>query len=274
MSERASSPIPDRPLRLGVLISGGGTSLVNLQAAIARGEVPAEVVLVISSRGDVRGVERAREAGLTCLVLPPREQASPEAFSQVVFGHLREAGVELVVLAGFLSLLPIPPDFHNRVMNIHPSLIPAFCGPGFYGQRVHEAVVQRGCKLSGCTVHFADNVYDHGPIIAQQAVPVLPDDTAATLAARVFTAECELYPRVIRWFAEGRLKVTGRVVEVLDSGATESSATTRPGGNSHSESGTTPRALAAGATTGRATTGRAGVGGGAAGGEPERPRRG
>lgn len=203
------------PLRLGVLISGGGTSLLNLVEVIGRGELPAEIALVIASRADCRGVERARGAGLPCRVISPRDHHDSAAFATAVFGPLREAGVELVILAGFLSLLPIPPDFSNRVLNIHPSLIPAFSGPGFYGQRVHEAVLKRGCKLSGCTVHFADNAYDHGPIIAQQAVEVLPDDTPLTLAARVFEAECQLYPRVIRWYAEGRLQVVGPTVRVL-----------------------------------------------------------
>ena len=211
-------PSPGTPLRLGVLISGGGTSLLNLVEVIGRGELPVQIVQVISSRADCRGVERAHAAGLPCQAISPRDYPDSEAFSTAVFAPLREAGVELVVLAGFLSLLPIPPDFANRVMNIHPSLIPAFCGPGFYGQRVHEAVLKRGCKLSGCTVHFADNAYDHGPIIAQQAVEVLPDDTAATLAARVFVAECQLYPQVIRWFAEGRLQIEGTTVRVLPHG--------------------------------------------------------
>ncbi|MFM7161774.1 MAG: phosphoribosylglycinamide formyltransferase [Planctomycetaceae bacterium] len=206
---------PGSPLKLGVLISGGGTSLLNMVEVIARGELSAQIVQVISSRADCRGVERAQAAGLPCQAISPRAYPDSEAFSQAVFATLREAGVDLVVLAGFLSLLPIPPDFANRVLNIHPSLIPAFCGPGFYGHRVHEAVLKRGCKLSGCTVHFADNAYDHGPIIAQQAVEVLPDDTAATLAARVFLAECQLYPQVIGWYGAGRLQLEGATVRIL-----------------------------------------------------------
>jgi folate-dependent phosphoribosylglycinamide formyltransferase PurN len=111
-----------------------------------------------------------------------------------------------------LQLLQVPDDFQGRVMNIHPALIPAFCGKGFYGHRVHEAVLADGAKVSGCTVHFVDNEYDHGPIILQRTVPVLDDDTPDSLAARVFVQECEAYPQAIKWFAEGRLRLEGRKV--------------------------------------------------------------
>jgi phosphoribosylglycinamide formyltransferase-1 len=117
-------------------------------------------------------------------------------------------------MAGFLQLLDIPPDFEHRVMNIHPALIPAFCGKGYHGAHVHRAVLEAGVKVSGCTVHFADNQYDHGPIILQQVVPVKDDDTPESLAARVFEAECTAYPEAIRLFAEGRLEVQGRRVRV------------------------------------------------------------
>jgi formyltetrahydrofolate-dependent phosphoribosylglycinamide formyltransferase len=139
---------------------------------------------------------------------------SREEFGRRVFDLCRQHRADLVCMAGFLQLLPIPDDFAGRVMNIHPALIPAFCGKGFYGHRVHEAALQHGVKVSGCTVHFADNVYDHGPIILQRAVPVLDDDTPDTLAARVFEQECEAYPEAIRLFAEGRLRVEGRRVRV------------------------------------------------------------
>jgi phosphoribosylglycinamide formyltransferase-1 len=117
-------------------------------------------------------------------------------------------------MGGFLKLVHIPPDFQNRVMNIHPALIPAFCGQGFYGHRVHQAVLDYGCKLTGCTVHFVDQQYDHGPIILQTPVRVRDNDTAETLAARVFEAECEAYPRAIRLFAEGKMHVEGRRVRI------------------------------------------------------------
>ncbi len=117
-------------------------------------------------------------------------------------------------MGGFLKRLTIPDDFANRVANIHPALVPAFCGDGFYGHRVHEAVLEYGAKLSGCTVHFADNQYDHGPVIVQRAVPVLDDDTPDTLAARVFEAECEAYPEALRLIAAGRVTVEGRRVRI------------------------------------------------------------
>jgi len=118
------------------------------------------------------------------------------------------------VLGGFLKRLTIPEDFTNRVVNIHPALIPAFCGEGMYGHRVHEAVLQYGVKLSGCTVHFADNQYDHGPVILQKAVPVLDDDTPDSLQKRVFQAECQAYPEAIRLIAEDRVSVDGRRVRI------------------------------------------------------------
>jgi phosphoribosylglycinamide formyltransferase 1 len=202
----------DRPIRLGVLISGGGTTLANFLRKIAAGELDAEIPLVIASRPDAGGIVRARDAGLRVEVVNRSGYADVEPFSEAVFGLLREAGVDLVTLAGFLSLLRIPEDFRHRVMNIHPALIPAFSGRGFYGRRIHEVALARGVKVSGCTVHFADNEYDHGPIIVQRCVPVLDDDTPETLAARVFEAECEAYPEAIRLYAEGRLRVVdGRV---------------------------------------------------------------
>src|SRR5207244_9125607 len=124
-------------------------------------------------------------------------QASREESSQCIFDRCREARLDLACLAGFLQLLPVPDDFAGRVMNIHPALIPAFCGKGFYGHRVHEAVLEYGVKVTGCTVHFVDNEYDHGPIILQRSVPVIDDDTHETLAARVFEQECDAYPEEI-----------------------------------------------------------------------------
>lgn len=206
----------ERPIRLGVLISGGGTTLQNFLAQIDEGRLDAEISLVLASRPDVGGIELAQRAGLTADVVPRREFPDTASFSRTVFDRLREARVDLVTLAGFLSLLEIPADFRHRVMNIHPALVPAFCGKGYYGHRVHEAAVERGVKVSGCTVHFADNEYDHGPIILQKTVPVHDDDTADTLAARVFEAECAAYPEAIRLYAQARLEIAGRRVRVLE----------------------------------------------------------
>jgi phosphoribosylglycinamide formyltransferase-1 len=207
----------DHPLRLAVLLSGGGTTLQNLLDRCADGRLPARVVLVISSRPDAFGLERARRAGVETGVVSRKEAGSREEFSRRIFDHCRQAQAELVCLAGFMQLLQIPDDFLGRVMNIHPALIPAFCGKGYFGQHVHEAVLAYGAKVSGCTVHFADNQYDHGPIILQRIVPVLDDDTAPALAARVHEQENQAYPEAIRLFAEGKLRIAGRWVQILRS---------------------------------------------------------
>ncbi|MGH7200958.1 MAG: phosphoribosylglycinamide formyltransferase, partial [Planctomycetaceae bacterium] len=203
-SFRPVSPPLDRPIGLGVLLSGGGTTLRNFQEQIAAGTLDAEIPLVIASRPDCAGVERSRSAGLNCEVIDRKSFPSVETFSEAVFERLRAARVDLVTLAGFLSLLRIPADFAFRMMNIHPALIPSFCGRGFYGERVHRAVLERGVKVSGCTVHFVDDAYDHGPIILQADVPVHDDDTPRSLAERVFAAECAAYPEAVRLYAAGR----------------------------------------------------------------------
>jgi phosphoribosylglycinamide formyltransferase-1 len=202
------------PLRLAVFLSGNGTTLQNLLDRSADGRLNVRVVAVASNHPAAFGLERARAAGIPTAVVERRSCASREEFSDRLFGFARAAGAELVCLAGFLQLVLIPDDFTLRVMNVHPALIPAFCGKGFYGHKVHEAALAVGVKVSGCTVHFADNEYDHGPIIVQRVVSVRDDDTAETLAARVFAEECEAYPEAIRLFAEGRLRVEGRRVRV------------------------------------------------------------
>lgn len=204
-----------KPIRLAVLASAGGTTLQNLLDRIADGRLPARVVLVLSNNAGVFALKRARRAGVPTAVVKRREAGSGDEFSRRVFEQCRQAEADLVCLAGFLQLLNIPDDFQGRVMNIHPALIPAFCGQGYYGHHVHEAVLAQGVKISGCTVHFADNEYDHGPIILQRTVPVLDDDTPDSLAARVFEQECAAYPEAIRLFAQGRLRLEGRRVRLL-----------------------------------------------------------
>lgn len=203
------------PLGLVVLISGGGTTLKNLLAKIRAERLDLRVQLVISSAPGARGLQYAAEAGIPGEVIQTKDFAGSEAFSAAIFARCRAVGADLVVMGGFLKRITIPDDFTNRVTNIHPGLIPAFCGAGFYGHHVHEAVLAYGAKLSGCTVHFADNQYDHGPVIMQKAVPVLDDDTPDTLAARVFQAECEIYPQALQAIAAGRVRVEGRRVRVV-----------------------------------------------------------
>lgn len=215
-AEDSAGTDPKKPFRIAVLISGTGTTLRNLIQKKAGGLLPGiEIVLVISSNPSAPGIQYAQQAGIPLRIIQRKEFASQEAFSEAIFQRCREAGADLVVLGGFLKQLTVPPDFHLRVVNIHPALIPAFCGKGFYGRHVHEAVLAYGAKITGCTVHFVDNEYDHGPVIAQRAVPVLDDDTPETLAARVFEQECELYPEVIRLIAAGRVRVEGRRVRIL-----------------------------------------------------------
>jgi len=200
--------------RIAVLISGGGTTLRNFIEKIAAGRLPVEIALVVSSSPAARGLQFAADAGIPSVVVARKSFADQNAFSRAIFDRCRLSHVDLVAMAGFLKRVTIPEDFAGRVVNIHPALVPAFCGEGFYGRRVHEAVLEYGAKLSGCTVHFADNQYDHGPVILQRAVPVLDDDTPETLAARVFEAECEAYPEALRLLAAGRVTVEGRRVRI------------------------------------------------------------
>ena len=196
------------------MISGGGTTLKNLLEKKMKGELDVNIRTVISSNQDAGGLAFAMLAGIEHSIYNHLEFSTPEALSEKIFTHCRNAGIDLVVMGGFLRKLVIPEDFTNRVVNIHPSLIPAFCGEGMYGQRVHEAVLEKGSAVTGCTVHFVDNDFDHGPIIAQQSVNVAPEDTPETLAGRVFEAECDLYPKVIGSIARGEVEVVGEEVVV------------------------------------------------------------
>ncbi|HUT11428.1 MAG TPA: phosphoribosylglycinamide formyltransferase [Thermoguttaceae bacterium] len=202
------------PFRIVVLISGSGTTLRNLIEYMDAGRLGVEIPLVVSSNPEATGKQFADNAGILYEVIERKAFSSQNAFSETVFDRCRAVNADLVVLGGFLKRLTIPEDFTNRVVNIHPALIPAFCGEGKYGHFVHEAVLEYGVKLSGCTVHFADNQYDRGPVILQKAVPVLDDDTPDSLQKRVFQAECEAYPEAIRLIAEGRVVVDGRKVRI------------------------------------------------------------
>jgi phosphoribosylglycinamide formyltransferase-1 len=201
------------PLPIAVLISGGGTTLRNLITLHDASELPVDIRLVISSNPSAKGLEIAKAAGIATLVVEKKSKSS-EVYSAEIFEPCRQAGVQLVVMGGFLKHVTIPADFENQVVNIHPALIPAFCGKGLYGHHVHEAVLEYGAKVSGCTVHFVDNHYDHGPIILQRVVPVLDDDSPDSLAARVFEAECQALPEAIRLIATGRVSVSGRRVRI------------------------------------------------------------
>ena len=206
-----------KKINLGVLISGGGNTLQNFIDQIEQGKLIATIQVAISSKPDVVGLGRARKHGIPTAVVPYSNYKNVDAFSQAITAELDKYPIDLITLAGFVHFYKIPEKYKGKVMNIHPGLIPAFCGYNYYGRKVHEAVINYGAKVSGCTVHFADNVYDNGPIIIQRTVPVLEDDTPRSLAARVFKEECEAYPEAIRLFAAGRLKIDGRKVRILNS---------------------------------------------------------
>ena len=206
---------PDvKPLRIAVLISGSGRTLKNFIALAADETLPLDIRLVISSTPQASGLQHAGEAGIATQTFERRESASDVAYGERVFSACRDAEVDYVLMAGFLKLVPVPDDFTGRVLNIHPSLIPAFCGHGMYGNRVHQAVLDYGAKVTGCTVHFVDNEYDAGPIIWQQPVPVFDDDTPDTLAVRVFEAEKEAYPHVLKLLSAGKIQLDGRRVSI------------------------------------------------------------
>jgi phosphoribosylglycinamide formyltransferase-1 len=201
-------------LRIAVLLSGSGTSLENLLERIDAGEVPAEVCVVVSSKTNAFGLERARRRGIPALAVPRREHPDVGRFNDAIHAALEPYPIDLVLLLGFLSPFETRGSFDGSTLNVHPALIPAFCGKGFYGHRVHEAVLETGVKLTGATVHFVDAEYDHGPIVLQEAVEVQDDDTPETLAARVQAAERRLVPEAVRLFAESRLSVEGRRVRI------------------------------------------------------------
>ena len=203
-----------KPVRLGVLISGGGTTLTNILEHIWQGMLNAEVAVVISSLSRAGGVAKAKNAGLDVKIVRKKDFLDIDQFSRHIEAELAAADVDLVVQGGWLCLWKIPARYEHRVMNIHPALLPSFGGQGMWGHHVHEAVLEAGCKISGCTVHFCTNEYDKGPIIVQRACEARSDDTPETLAARVFEQECIAYPQAIELFAEGRISVKNGIVKI------------------------------------------------------------
>lgn len=189
-------------LKLAVLLSGGGTTLQNFIDQIHAGKLDATIEVVVSSRPRVEGIERARRERIPTEVIERQRFDSDEAFSAAITDVISRCEVDLVLCAGFTRRYLAPESMHGRVLNIHPGLLPKFGGKGMYGHYVHEAVLAAGETESGCTVHITDDEYDHGPIVLQKRVPVLPGDTPETLAARVFEAECEAYPDAVRLMAE------------------------------------------------------------------------
>ena len=189
------------PYPVAVLISGSGTTLKNLIELRDRGTLRVDFRLVVSSKKEAGGLKFAEAVSIPTVVVPKLKTQTAEEHSENVFSPIRKAGVQLVVMGGYLQHVLIPTDFENKVINIHPSLIPSFSGQGMYGLKVHQAAIDFGVKVSGCTVHFVDNEYDHGPIILQRTCEVLTTDSAESLQRRVFELECEVLPDAIRKIA-------------------------------------------------------------------------
>ncbi|MFM8216399.1 MAG: phosphoribosylglycinamide formyltransferase [Pirellula sp.] len=189
-------------LPIAVLISGGGTTLKNLIDRKAQNTLAVDFRLVVSSNPKAKGLGYAQEASIPAKVIRKKDFVDGQSHSDAMFQAVRDSGAKLVVMGGYLEHLLIPDDFENRVINIHPSLIPAFCGKGMYGLYVHQAAIEFGVKVSGCTVHFVDNQYDHGPILLQRTCEVLDDDTPETLQKRVFELERKALPDAINKIAQ------------------------------------------------------------------------
>lgn len=201
----------NRMKRIVILISGRGSNMEALVAAQAAGSLPVTIAAVIANRPDAQGLNTARARGFETACVDHRAHASREAFDAALAAAIDAHRPDLVLLAGFMRILTpaFVQRYEGRLMNIHPSLLPAF--PGLH---THERALASGCKVHGATVHFVTSELDHGPIVIQSAVPVLPDDDAATLAARVLATEHVIYPRAVAWFAEGRLSMADGLVRV------------------------------------------------------------
>ena len=207
-------------LRIGVLVSGGGTNLQAVMDAMDEGRITgAEIAVVISNNAGAYALERAKNKGIEALLISPKDYDSREEFHEALLSALKERNLDLLVLAGYLVAIPpsIVQAFPMKIINIHPSLIPSFCGKGYYGLKVHEGVLKRGVKVTGATVHFVDEGTDTGPIILQKAGEVLPDDTPRTLQRRVMEqAEWQILPRAIDLIANDRLKIEDGLVTVKE----------------------------------------------------------
>ncbi len=201
--------MPEKPLTLGILASGCGTNVQALIDAIEIGALSARIAVIVSNKENAPVLERAKKHGIPTFFYDPKAVDSREAYDGLLCETLQKHQVELLVLAGYMRLLTkvLVAPFRERIINIHPSLLPAF--PGLHA---HKQAIDYGVKMSGCTVHFVDEKMDHGPVIAQASVPVKEDDTASSLADRILQEEHRLFPKVIQWYAEKRLSIEGRRV--------------------------------------------------------------
>ncbi|NNE69736.1 MAG: phosphoribosylglycinamide formyltransferase [Rhodothermales bacterium] len=208
-------PNPSAPsMQLAVFASGGGSNFQAMLDAIDAGRLNASVALCISNKESAGALERARDRGIATLVLDPKDFADSSEYDALLLESLEDHGVTFVALAGYLRQIPsaVVEAYRNRIVNIHPALLPSHGGPGMYGRHVHRAVLERGDRFSGATVHIVDEDYDTGPIVLQDTVPVQEDETAETLAARVLKIEHRLYPAALQLFSEDRVRLVGRRV--------------------------------------------------------------
>lgn len=198
------------------MVSGGGTNLQALIDACERGDIPAKITGVISNKNGVFALDRAKKAGIPSLVIAVNHFDSSEAHEQAVIQAIESFDGQSIILAGYMSILGSNIVNRYQIINVHPALIPSFCGKGYYGRHVHQAVIDYGAKLSGATVHFVDEGTDTGPIIMQKSVPVLSNDTAETLAARVLTLEHDILVKSVSLLCQGRLRLRGRTAIIED----------------------------------------------------------
>ena len=205
-------------VKIGVLISGGGTNLQALIDAINGGSINGNIAVVISDKDNAHGIERAKKHGIDGIVISRKDYKNKGEFFDTLINTLKEYEVDLIVLAGFLTILSknFVEVFNEKIINIHPALIPSFCGEGYYGEKVHTAALDYGIKVSGATVHFVDEKADTGPIILQEAVPVMEDDTPETLALRVLQVEHKILPEAVRLYCDGKLIIEGRKVKQIN----------------------------------------------------------
>jgi len=204
-------------IRIAVMISGGGTNLQALIDKIHNKNVGGEIVLVVSNKENAYGLTRAKNSGIENMIMNKKQYDSDLEYKEALMKLLKESEVDLIILAGYLAFIPIEiiKKYENKIMNVHPSLIPSFCGKGFYGDKVHQEVINRGVKLTGATVHFVNEEMDGGPIIIQKQVKVEFSDTVQSLQNKVLDIEHEILPLAVRLFIEGKLRVINNRVEVI-----------------------------------------------------------
>jgi phosphoribosylglycinamide formyltransferase-1 len=203
-------------IKVAVFASGGGTNFQAIIDAVEGGYLPAKIALLVASRPDAGALDRAAQHGIAAEVLAPEQFSSEREYTNTLLGALQQHGTDLIALAGYMKKIPVEVvrAYHRRMLNVHPSLLPAFGGHGMYGRRVHQAVLDYGARWTGATVHIVDEEYDTGPIVLQEPVRVEQDDTPEALASRVLEVEHRLYPAAIRLFAEGLISVEGRRVRI------------------------------------------------------------